>query len=344
MNLILRDNVVVVTIRAASLVGFDALVRELGGDPSDLMRRSGLDPAALHDPEALLSHTAHDAMLDAAAAELGCPDLALRLAERQDASMLGTLSVALAASASGTDALQCASRYLGAHSPALRVGIADDPVGRRGVVALTYGKDPRLSPYSAQGLEHGLAVFFRVARALVGEGPTLRSVHIPHRPLSPVRRYTDYFGADVRFGAPVAALCVQSHLLDQTLRAGDREVHERALRHLAERYGEPHLTASEQVRRAVVESLAAGMPSLEGVARLLALHPRTLQRHLGAEGTTYARILDDVRREVVLRHLTTSELPIGQIALLAGFSEQAALNHAVRRWFDRSPREVRRPV
>lgn len=331
----------VTTIRAASLDGFVELARELGGDAPALMRRFGIDPDDLVDPETLVSHTAHDAMLDAASAEWGCPDLGLRLAERQDLSILGPLAVAVEACGSGTDAVAIAARYLFAHAPALTVAVDDDPLGRRGVVALTYAKDPRLSPYSAQGIEHGLGVFFRVARTLIGLGPSLRSVHVPHRPLSPLARYTTYFGADVRLGAPVAALCVQRHLLEQSLAAGDPAVRERAVRHLAERYGPGPAGVRDRVRVAVAAGLAAGAPTLEGVARLLAVHPRTLQRRLAAEGTTYAAVLDEVRREVVVRHLQGSRLPVGQVAALAGFSEQAALNHAVRRWFDTTPRRLR---
>lgn len=340
--MILRDNVAVVsTIRAASLAGFEDLVRDLGGEPHALLRRFGIDPADLADPETLLSHTAHDEMLDTAASELGCPDLGLRLAESQDLSILGPLAVAIETSASGTDAVRCAARYLFAHAPALVVGIAEDPLGRRGVIALTYTKDPRLSPYSPQGIEHGLGVFFGVARHLIGLGPSLRSVHVPHRPLSPVRRYTDFFGADVRFGAAGAALCVQTHLLEQSLAADDPEVRERALRHLAERYGDGGGRPRDRVRMTIVAALAAGATNLEGIARLLAVHPRTLQRQLARDGTSYAELLDEVRREVVMRHLTGSSLPMGQVALLAGFSEQAALNHAVRRWCGATPRQVR---
>ena len=148
--------------------------------------------------------------------------------------------------------------------------------------------------------------------------------------------------ADVRFGASGAALCVQTHLLEQTLAAGDPEVRERALRHLAARYGDGGGSPREQVRMAIVAGVAAGATNLEGIARLLAVHPRTLQRQLARERTSYAELLDEVRREVVMRHLTGSNLPMGQVALLAGFSEQAALNHAVRRWYGATPRQVRR--
>ncbi|WP_182640028.1 AraC family transcriptional regulator ligand-binding domain-containing protein, partial [Dietzia sp. DQ11-44] len=70
-------------IRAASLRGFGPLVSELGGDPDRLLDRYEIAREVLADDDGLVSITAHDQMLDAAAAELGCPDFGLRLADRQ---------------------------------------------------------------------------------------------------------------------------------------------------------------------------------------------------------------------------------------------------------------------
>jgi hypothetical protein len=60
-------------VRASSLRGFGPLVEELGGDPRALMERFGIDPAVLDSDDGLLSITAHDLMLDAAAETVPCP-------------------------------------------------------------------------------------------------------------------------------------------------------------------------------------------------------------------------------------------------------------------------------
>src|SRR5699024_3609309 len=70
-------------IRAASLRGFGALVSELGCEADHLLERFGIAPDVRESDDGLLSITSHDRMLDAAADELSCPDLGLRLAERQ---------------------------------------------------------------------------------------------------------------------------------------------------------------------------------------------------------------------------------------------------------------------
>jgi AraC-like DNA-binding protein len=328
-------------IRAASLRGFGELVRELGGDPVAVCTRFGIEPAALDSDDELVSITAHDRMLDATARDLGCPDLGLRLATTQDITILGPMAVAIEASSTVGEALACASRFMVVHSPALSVGVEPDPRGARGVVALTYRKDLRESTYSPQGIELGLALFHRVATSLIGKRYGVRSVEIPHAPMSPVSHYVKAFGVDVKFGAGVAALRVQRSALDARFHGSNEAIHARAVAHLADRHDDPTHRVSVQVRLALAELLGTSRPSLAGVARLLQTHPRTLQRRLAEEATSFETVLDSVRHEAALRYLATTELPMSQVSSLVGFGEQSTLARAVRRWEGRSPREVR---
>ncbi|WP_338492948.1 AraC family transcriptional regulator [Streptomyces sp. SJL17-4] len=329
-------------IRAASLRGFAPLVQELGGDVDALLARFGIPRQVLESEDGLVSITAHDRMLDAAAERLACRDFGLRLAERQDLTVLGPLTVAIESSSTVAEALDCASRFMFVHSPALSVAVGPDPRGRRGVVALTYRKDLRESLYSSQAMELGLGLFQRVAALLLGGLSGLRSVELPHAPVSPVRRYLDFFGADVRFGSPAGALCVERRVLDERFAGADEAIRRIAVEHLSRDYREPGESASTKVRLALAETLGTATPSVANAARLLAAHPRTLQRRLAEEGTSFEAILNDVRREAAHRWITCTNLPFGQVAALMGFTEQSSLTHAVRRWYGVTPRDLRR--
>lgn len=328
-------------IRAASLRGFVPLVDELGGDVDDLLGRFGIARQVLADDDGLVSITAHDRMLDAAAEELGCPDLGLRLADRQDLGILGQLAVAIEASPTAADALQCASRFMFVHSPALRIDMEPDPWGDPAIVAMTYHKDLAESPYSPQAMELGVGVFHRVATNLIGGAEGLRTVELPHQPISPVRRYLEFFGADVKFGRPTGALRVERRLLDEQFAGANESIRQLAMDHLVNAYDDPARLVSTQVRRALAGSLHTTSPAITNVARLLAVHPRTLQRQLAAEDTSFEQVLDDVRRDAARHFVTGTQLPFSQVAAMVGFTEQSTLSHAVRRWFGLSPRELR---
>ncbi|MFI1969393.1 AraC family transcriptional regulator [Streptomyces cinnamoneus] len=100
-------------------------------------------------------------------------------------------------------------------------------------------------------------------------------------------------------------------------------------------------TVAEQVRRDLARALRAGRPArLPGVAQLaarLAVSPATLRRRLAAEGTSYRRLRDQVRREAAVSSLAEGREPIAELAERLGFSEDTAFHRAFRRWTGTTP-------
>ena len=56
------------------------------------------------------------------------------------------------------------------------------------------------------------------------------------------------------------------------------------------------------------------------------------------EGTTFARLVDDVRRRRAVSMVRDRSLSLGEIAFLLGFSEASAFHRAFRRWTGGTPR------
>ena len=77
------------------------------------------------------------------------------------------------------------------------------------------------------------------------------------------------------------------------------------------------------------------------VAAELNLHPRTLHRRLAAEGTSFQKIKDEVRRDVMLYYLQQTRLDFTRISERLGFSEQSVMTRRCNRWFSASPTRVR---
>ena len=80
-------------LRATAMWGFGDLVRGLGADPEQLQRRFGIAPGAEHEDDALITLQAFARMVEACAAELDCPDFALRLSSYQGLHILGPIAV-----------------------------------------------------------------------------------------------------------------------------------------------------------------------------------------------------------------------------------------------------------
>lgn len=85
-------------------------------------------------------------------------------------------------------------------------------------------------------------------------------------------------------------------------------------------------------------------PKLDVVAARLSLGARTLRRRLHELGTSYQKILDDVRRELAIEYLQTTNLTVQEIAELLGYSEVTNFRRAFLRWVDLSPYQYRRQL
>jgi AraC-like DNA-binding protein len=332
----------VTVVRSAALRGFGATVAELGGDADRLAVDVGLFAGALDTDDQLVPVKAVVALMEHAAAELGCPDLGLRVASRQDVGTLGPLALALRACATAGEALDCVTRFLFVHSRSLTLTVVPDPCHADGVVALRYDIFGD-SPITNQGIDLGMGFLHRALVELVGGPYGLRSVDLPHHPLAPLAIYESFFGVPVRTGQPVGLLRLPAGFRALPFKGGGNP-HLRLLAEdfLVERLGghHPRLVAP-RVRAAIEQTLGTAPVDIATVAAMLAVHPRTLQRRLAAEDTGFAALLDDVRRQAARRYLTGTELPLSQVAALLGFSEQAALTHSCRRWWSATPTRVR---
>lgn len=80
---------------------------------------------------------------------------------------------------------------------------------------------------------------------------------------------------------------------------------------------------------------------MELVAAQFALHPKTLQRRLAGEGTTFAELVDATRRAQAERLLRDTDLSMSQVAREIGYAEQSVLTRSSRRWFGTNPTAAR---
>jgi AraC-like DNA-binding protein len=101
-----------------------------------------------------------------------------------------------------------------------------------------------------------------------------------------------------------------------------RDYLEAALRHR-------EIGIRDSCRELVQALLPGGRCTADQVARHLGVDRRTLHRYLSAEGLTFSTLLHEVRSELVMRHLLESDMPMGEVAGLLGFSAQSSFSH----WF-----------
>jgi Arabinose-binding domain of AraC transcription regulator, N-term len=221
-------------VRAQSLRGYRELVKDLGGNSTRLIRKAGIEPAALGQLTAFISFESLIDLLELSAADLDCADFGLRLSERQDIGILGVLSVAMRYSATVGEAMRCASRYLHVYNEAIAFTINTQERPRQ--ARLEFGVLATHDPRWAQTAEHGIGLAFRIMTMLSEEQCHLQQVWFSHPAVSPEARYLDRFDAPLTFRANRLALAYATTDLNRPISEHNRQLHD-----LARSYLESHL-------------------------------------------------------------------------------------------------------
>lgn len=88
--------------------------------------------------------------------------------------------------------------------------------------------------------------------------------------------------------------------------------------------------------------LAADGPGIDSVAFAAGMNRRTLQRHLRAEGCRFSDIVQRLRQRRAENLILDANMPMGEISAALGYSGQATLTRAMRRWTGHTPGTFRR--
>jgi AraC-like DNA-binding protein len=157
-----------------------------------------------------------------------------------------------------------------------------------------------------------------------------------------------HFGCEIVFNAPIDQLVFPASSLVLPLLTADTRLLATIDPKLDAALGLKGRARSliDQVRVAVCHRMTGERPSVARIAKDLATSPRTLQRRLQEDGTSYQQVLDDVRLRTARRLLSRTRLRAEEIAFLLGFDEFNSFTRAFRTWEGVSPNDwrARRPA
>jgi AraC-like DNA-binding protein len=315
------------------------LLREEGVAPRDVLRGTGLRTAALEDPDALLTNPQQLRVYKNALALSRKPGLGLRLGARLGLGHHGVLGHAILCAQSAREALRLAARY-----GAIRGSLMDFRLREEDGVVIVGAVDAfPLGPLHQMMAEEFLAMF---AQPLPGRDKSIdRPLAVfldyaapAHRPM-----YERLYDCPIRFDAEAVEIHLPSESLDVPLEMSDAEmarICEERCEMILARLG----AAGGFVDRVRAELLTGPrrFPDLDTVAEAMAMSPRTLCRRLNEEGSSFRRVLHDVRKSLALDYLESSDLPLKQIAALLGYEEPANFNRAFWKWIGDAPGRYRR--
>jgi AraC-like DNA-binding protein len=88
----------------------------------------------------------------------------------------------------------------------------------------------------------------------------------------------------------------------------------------------------ERVRSAIQQKLTGQRPTIEDIADALHVSPRTLQRRLQDEGSSFQSVLEEARHQLARHYLNNSFLELNEAAYLLGYNDANSFVRAFRTW------------
>jgi AraC-like DNA-binding protein len=324
------------TQRVGAFVALPRLIRELGGDPVAILDEAGLDAADLATPDSRIPYPVFVDMLERAAERTGCPHFGLLAGRMWRLSDLGLVGELVRHSSTVGRALEA----LTVHQHLNGEGGVAFLLRRGDYVDLGYAIYHPATPGTAvQMYDATLAAAMNILAELCGPAWKPYEVFFPHGRPHDIAQHRALFKIVPRFDAEHCALRFRAGDLDLPVAGADPSVRLRAEQR-ARAAGSPDFM--QRVYRGMRLLMLDNRHSGDDLAHLLAMHRRTLNRRLRAEGTTFRHVLDDVRFEVARDFLANSEVHLDDIAAAIGYAAVTPFMRTFRRWSGTTPGRWRR--
>jgi AraC-like DNA-binding protein len=293
-----------------------------GIDTEPLFAKAEISRAQLLQNPVGISAASQHRFLELAAVEADEPLLGLHVAAAMDLREFGLLFYLAASTATVAEAVQHLALYAATTSQEIYLEVASEREHAE-FLALAFNR-------VLHQLTNRNFAPLRIGFTHTRDEPQLQEIHrILHCP--------------VDFMQPMDSCALAQRVMELPIVSADHH-----LLHILQAYGDDLLTEPSAVTgwRGLVEGrllglLSSGRAQAAIVAERLGMSERSFRRRLAEEGTTFAEILDDLRRRLAVRYLDEA-VSMKQIAWLLGYSESSGFNHPFKRWTGTAPGEARK--
>jgi AraC-like DNA-binding protein len=315
----------------------------MGVDPGPLIAEAGLDATLFDDPENTIAYADAGRLLALCAERSGCGHLGLVVGETLGPEVLGDVGRLAQSSPDVGCALRGIILHLHLHDrgavPALWI------CGDQAALAFTIHEP------DVPGTEHiydlAIAITYNTVKTLAGASAEPSEVRLYRPRPRDIGPYRHLFRTRLRFGADQAAVIFPASWLGHPLAGSDQRVHQEMMQSIDRLEAQSSGDLAARLKRTIYRMLIGGAcheeTCLLRIAELFAIHRRTINRRLRAQGTSFQALIDETRYDIARQLLRDTRLPIREIAAALDYADASAFHRAFHRWSGTSPAAWRSP-
>jgi len=321
------------TVSAAAVRFVLAALQKVGVDSGALARQAGLPVWALGDNAARISRVQLARLWQLSLAELADPHLGIHVGCQWRYGKFHLYDYLFDTAATLGEGLAVGYRYLGIFNSAAasETGLIEEDGWVTIAHCVRQTGDPDVSAVMSQ---FALTVLLHRARHALGREITPLHVGLATAAPASHRELAETFGTcRIDFGEDRTTMTFARADLDLPMPRADPRLAVVLRRHAGTVIAAPVTMPQwiDRFRQILAAHLDDQSLSLLAVAQRLGMSPRTLQRRLERDGTSWREEADIVRREQATR-LLRDGMPRTAIAAHLGYSDTRALRRAVHRW------------
>lgn len=302
-------------------------------DAAALARGAGITPEMLEDPDRRIPLHLSIALWRAAVEAVGDDGFGIEVSKSVRPGSFHALGQAFLASPTLRAGLERAARFSRVTSDVAVVSTSFEGSD----LCFTIGWQEGAERPAWESVDAILSSLVRTARYLLDRSVSPTRLELERPPPHDVDRFRTFYGCPIAFDAPRTMIAFDRKVVERPVAGGNERIAS-----VSEQAIDAHIaalappTVAEQVGQVLADAILAGEPDVRAVAAELAMSPRSLQRRLADEGTTFRDVLADTRRRLADVMLGSGR-SVTATALRLGFSETAAFSRAYRRWTGHSP-------
>lgn len=319
--------------RVSVLAGIPSLLAHFGVLTEAVVVGLPVGPDVFDDPERLIPYVLGTKILENCARVSGCAHFGLLLGSRHDHRSLGVPGARMQQTCTLGDAL---STFVALQHANSRGGAAY--LHHWGSEAIFgYGIYDRDAVAGDQIYPLVMAMACNVVRSLTNGAVRILEVLFSIKAPPYLNPYAAIFGVPVRFGQAQTALVLPLAALDMPVAATRFRDSARQQSRASSVVPDAERNWTELIKHRLRQTLLSGDVTSTATASELGVNVRTISRRLASEGTSFQRILDEIRFTAARELLHLTDLPIGEIADALSYAAPSPFIEAFRRWSGTTP-------
>jgi len=320
--------------------------QRLGVDINVLQKRVGITPDMLSDPEKRIDSLIGFRLMEEAENMANDPLFGLHHGREFQPADMGLVGFLVLNASTAKQAVESFCKFQRIYGEGMQIQSST----AEGNIEVVFALHPELDVLTSYGpyFSH-MSGFISTVNWLLNQKITPIEVKIamsaPAK-LIEQKEITQAFGENIRYSASSFSIIYRESCFESNVLTNNPELFklfEHRAQMVMEQFGDKEDFKS-QVASCLLKTLDSKKPTLDMLSDQLHKSPRTIQRLLKTEGTSFQEVLANVRQKSAKYYLESSSLSIDEIAYLLGFSDASAFRKSFKKSNHTSPEAFRKQV